>query len=81
MSLGSSTTPARITFTSSARALGALHALVAIAGSVLLAGVLLKMGTYGMLRFNLGLFPEQSRQNAWWIMILALIGLATLKIR
>ncbi len=45
------------------------------AGSVLLAGVLLKMGTYGLLRFNLGLFPEQSRANAWWIMILALIGI------
>ena len=41
----------------------------------LLAGVLLKMGTYGMLRFNLGLFPEQSRSNAWWVMILALIGI------
>ena len=45
------------------------------AGSVLLAGVLLKMGTYGMLRFNLGLFPEQSRHNAPWIMVLALIGI------
>jgi NADH-quinone oxidoreductase subunit M len=45
------------------------------AGSVLLAGVLLKMGTYGVLRFNLGLFPEQSRANAWWIVILALIGI------
>ncbi len=33
------------------------------------------MGTYGLLRFNLGLFPEQARQNAWWIMILALIGI------
>jgi NADH-quinone oxidoreductase subunit M len=42
---------------------------------VLLAGVLLKMGTYGMLRFNLGLFPEQSRRNAGWIMVLALIGI------
>jgi NADH-quinone oxidoreductase subunit M len=44
-------------------------------GSVLLAGVLLKMGTYGMLRFNLGLFPEQARHNAPWIMTLALIGI------
>jgi len=41
----------------------------------MLAGVLLKMGTYGLLRFNLGLFPEQSRQNASWIMALALIGI------
>jgi len=51
------------------------HVEAPTAGSVLLAGVLLKMGTYGMLRFNLGLFPEQSRSNAWWVMILALIGI------
>jgi len=51
------------------------HVEAPTAGSVLLAGVLLKMGTYGLLRFNLGLFPEQSRQNAPWIMILALIGI------
>jgi len=50
------------------------HVEAPTAGSVLLAGVLLKMGTYGMLRFNLGLFPEQSRNNAPWIMVLALIG-------
>jgi NADH-quinone oxidoreductase subunit M len=51
------------------------HVEAPTAGSVLLAGVLLKMGTYGMLRFNLGLFPEQSRYNASWVMILALIGI------
>jgi len=51
------------------------HVEAPTAGSVLLAGVLLKMGTYGMLRFNLGLFPEQARSNAWWIAILALIGI------
>jgi NADH-quinone oxidoreductase subunit M len=51
------------------------HVEAPTAGSVLLAGVLLKMGTYGMLRFNLGLFPEQSRQNAPWIIVLALIGI------
>ena len=51
------------------------HVEAPTAGSVLLAGVLLKMGTYGMLRFNLGLFPEQSRNNAPWIMALALIGI------
>jgi NADH-quinone oxidoreductase subunit M len=51
------------------------HVEAPTAGSVLLAGVLLKMGTYGMLRFNLGLFPEQSRGNAPWIMVLALIGI------
>jgi NADH-quinone oxidoreductase subunit M len=51
------------------------HVEAPTAGSVLLAGVLLKMGTYGMLRFNLGLFPDQSRHNAPWIAILALIGI------
>src|SRR2546426_6596675 len=51
------------------------HVEAPTAGSVLLAGVLLKMGTYGMLRFNLGLFPEQSRHNAPWIITLALIGI------
>jgi NADH-quinone oxidoreductase subunit M len=55
--------------------LPAAHVEAPTAGSVLLAGVLLKMGTYGMLRFNLGLFPEQSRHNAPWVMILALIGI------
>jgi NADH-quinone oxidoreductase subunit M len=51
------------------------HVEAPTAGSVLLAGVLLKMGTYGMLRFNLGLFPEQSRHNAPWVIALALIGI------
>jgi len=51
------------------------HVEAPTAGSILLAGVLLKMGTYGLLRFNLGLFPEQARQNAWWIVILAIIGI------
>jgi len=51
------------------------HVEAPTAGSVLLAGVLLKMGTYGMLRFNLGLFPQQSRANADWIAVLALIGI------
>ena len=45
------------------------------AGSVLLAGVLLKMGTYGLLRFNVGLFPEHARENASWIITLAIIGI------
>lgn len=51
------------------------HVEAPTAGSVLLAGVLLKMGTYGMLRFNLGLFPEQARHNAPWIVTLAIIGI------
>ena len=51
------------------------HVEAPTAGSVLLAGVLLKMGTYGMLRFNLGLFPHESRYNAPWIITLAIIGI------
>jgi NADH-quinone oxidoreductase subunit M len=51
------------------------HVEAPTAGSVLLAGVLLKMGTYGLARFSIGLFPEQARQNAPWIMVLALIGI------
>ena len=51
------------------------HVEAPTAGSVILAGVLLKMGTYGLLRFNVGLFPEQARHHAWWISILAIIGI------
>jgi NADH-quinone oxidoreductase subunit M len=51
------------------------HVEAPTAGSVLLAGVLLKMGTYGLLRFNLGLFPAQARQHAPWIVALAIIGI------
>jgi NADH-quinone oxidoreductase subunit M len=51
------------------------HVEAPTAGSVLLAGVLLKMGTYGMLRFNLGLFPEQAHRNAPWIIALAIVGI------
>ncbi len=51
------------------------HVEAPTAGSVLLAGVLLKMGTYGLLRFNVGLFPEEARRQAWWIITLAIIGI------
>jgi len=51
------------------------HVEAPTAGSVLLAGVLLKMGTYGLLRFNVGLFRDQAHRNAPWIMVLALIGI------
>ena len=51
------------------------HVEAPTAGSVLLAGVLLKMGTYGLLRFDVGLFPDQARRNASWIIVLALIGI------
>ncbi|MEK6575544.1 MAG: NADH-quinone oxidoreductase subunit M, partial [Chloroflexota bacterium] len=43
--------------------------------SVILAGVLIKLGTYGFLRFNLGLFPEAARQYAPTMALLAVIGI------
>ena len=42
---------------------------------MILAGVLLKMGTYGLLRFNLGLFPDMSRKFAPVMITLAVIGI------
>lgn len=51
------------------------HVEAPTAGSVLLAGVLLKMGTYGLLRFNVGMFPTQAHNNAVWINTLAIIGI------
>ncbi len=51
------------------------HVEAPTAGSVILAGVLLKMGTYGMLRFCLPLFPQASRDLAPAICVLAIIGI------
>jgi NADH-quinone oxidoreductase subunit M len=51
------------------------HTEAPTAGSVILAGVLLKMGTYGFLRFNLPLFPEASIQAAPVMAVLAIIGI------
>ena len=51
------------------------HVEAPTAGSVILAGVLLKMGTYGFLRFNIPLFPEATVQAAPWIALLATIGI------
>jgi NADH-quinone oxidoreductase subunit M len=51
------------------------HTEAPTAGSVLLAGVLLKMGTYGLLRFNIQLFPEATQTFTPLIVILAVIGI------
>src|SRR3989440_1736892 len=51
------------------------HTEAPTAGSVILAAVLLKMGTYGLLRFNLGLFPDMSRKFAPVMITLAIIGI------
>jgi NADH-quinone oxidoreductase subunit M len=51
------------------------HVEAPTAGSVMLAGVLLKMGTYGMIRFCLPLFPGAARRAAGWVAALAIIGI------
>jgi NADH-quinone oxidoreductase subunit M len=51
------------------------HVEAPTAGSVILAGVLLKMGTYGFLRFNLPLFPQAALKLAPWMAGLAVIGI------
>ncbi|MBI4165223.1 MAG: NADH-quinone oxidoreductase subunit M [Acidobacteria bacterium] len=51
------------------------HVEAPTAGSVILAGVLLKMGTYGMLRFCLPLFPQAARELSPVIIALAIVGI------
>lgn len=51
------------------------HTQAPTAGSIILAGVLLKMGTYGFVRFNLPLFPNASQEFAPLFAVLAIIGI------
>jgi NADH-quinone oxidoreductase subunit M len=51
------------------------HVEAPTAGSVMLAGILLKMGTYGMMRFCLPLFPDAAHRAAPWVAVLAIIGI------
>lgn len=51
------------------------HVEAPTAGSVMLAGVLLKMGTYGMVRFCLPLFPQASHRASGWVAALAIVGI------
>jgi len=51
------------------------HVQAPTAGSVILAGVLLKMGTYGFVRFNIPMFPEATVTAAPWMALLAVIGI------
>ncbi|MBI2923994.1 MAG: NADH-quinone oxidoreductase subunit M [Planctomycetes bacterium] len=51
------------------------HVEAPTAGSVILAGVLLKMGTYGFLRFAVPLFPDAAAHYLPWIVALAVIGI------
>ena len=51
------------------------HVEAPTAGSVILAGVLLKMGTYGLIRFAFPLFPDAARYFAPALAILAVVGI------
>ena len=50
------------------------HVQAPTAGSVILAGVLLKMGGYGFIRFSLPMFPEASAQFVWLIFGLSMVA-------
>ncbi len=51
------------------------HVEAPTAGSVILAGVLLKMGTYGFVRFALPLLPDATRYYLPWLLALSIIGI------
>jgi len=51
------------------------HVQAPTAGSVILAGVLLKLGGYGFVRFSLPMFPEASAQLVWLIFGLSLVAI------
>lgn len=51
------------------------HVEAPTVGSVILAGVLLKMGAYGMIRFNLSLTPDAAEDLAPYIIVISLIGI------
>ncbi|HVS12737.1 MAG TPA: NADH-quinone oxidoreductase subunit M [Thermoanaerobaculia bacterium] len=51
------------------------HTEAPTAGSVILAGLLLKTGGYGLLRFAVPLFPEAARQIAPWAMAIGAVGI------
>jgi NADH-quinone oxidoreductase subunit M len=51
------------------------HVVAPTAGSVILAGVLLKMGTYGLVRFSMPLFPHAAAAFAPYLAVLAVVGI------
>jgi NADH-quinone oxidoreductase subunit M len=51
------------------------HVEAPVAGSMMLASVMLKMGTFGILHYCLPLFPSAARRCAPWIAVLAIIGI------
>src|SRR5689334_5829792 len=51
------------------------HVEAPTAGSVILAGVLLKMGTYGFVRFSLPILPDATRRCLPWVAALSIVGI------
>ena len=51
------------------------HSEAPTAGSLILAGLLLKTGAYGIIRFVLTLFPQAANEIAWWAMLIGVIGI------
>ncbi|HEX8483348.1 MAG TPA: NADH-quinone oxidoreductase subunit M [Allosphingosinicella sp.] len=51
------------------------HVQAPTAGSVILAGVLLKLGGYGFVRFSLPMFPEASAQLVWLVFGLSMVAI------
>jgi NADH-quinone oxidoreductase subunit M len=51
------------------------HVQAPTAGSVILAGILLKIGTYGFVRFNIPMLPDATAQCAPWLLALSVVGI------
>lgn len=51
------------------------HSEAPTAGSLILAGLLLKTGAYGIIRFVLPMFPQAAADIAWWAMLFGVIGI------
>jgi len=51
------------------------HVEAPTGGSVVLAAIMLKMGTYGFLRFSLPILPDASHELAWFMIALSLIAI------
>ena len=56
------------------------HVEAPTAGSVILAGILLKLGTYGFYRFNLPMFPAASRDESSWITSFGTFGVRSVMV-
>ena len=51
------------------------HVEAPTAGSVILAGVLLKVGGYGLIRMGYAVFPTEAQDMAWWVALLGMISI------